>query len=175
MSETKQRVPSPPSEQIVIAQEDLNRLAKWVEFFQKLSPRVRLIPHTAEKNLNRILAQAEELLRQIKVIEPDYKLIGWPQQREVAFVLCLDSSPPRSGSTACGLNELYFFCFGGRAFTPTHFTWDGEDETTYHRSYSLNSFSDDLLSWNFIACELVVSRLKEFEQRVPKLKKPKTR
>lgn len=169
MSKDKKLVPDSPPVQIVVPQDDLKRLDEWLNFFKRLSPRVRLI-RPGESDFEGLLGRAERKLREQKDIEPKFKIIGWPQAEEIAFVLLINSSL-QPAEQLWEIRGTYLFCFGDRAFSPDHFEWDGdaEEDEGDSESFSLNGYAEDMISWNYIT-RLVVGKITDLQKQVPKMK-----
>lgn len=168
MGTKKQAVPPAPPAQIIVEEEDLAQLDVWVNFFQKLSLRVRLI-RPGESEFNGFLERAEGKLREKRVIEPSSQLVGWPREEQVAFALLINSARPGAAAPVYADDDIYFFCFGDLAFSPNYFGWDGDAENdNWSNSFSLGRYSEELISWDFIKSR-IIDKLKDLEKQIPKL------
>jgi len=162
-------VPEPPSEKIVVPEEDEIRLSEWISFFKGLSSRIKVVLPDNE-GFEEFIQETERILRREKHLESDYRLIGFPTQRSTAFAILINSAGPHSTDECCDCSGVFFFCFDDIAFSLNHFHWDGDAENgNFEKSFSLNFYTADLLKWSFIK-DLIIGRLKDLQNRVPPLK-----
>ena len=112
-------------------------------------------------------------MRKLKRIDKEEEgKIVWPEE-ELSFILIFNSSILEDKKQYFADN-LYLFYFGNIAFSLRHFEMDStlvdeeNDTFEYHDTYSLSSYSKDLLEWKFIA-KLIKNRIKELEEKVPPL------
>lgn len=162
-------VPEPPSEKIVVPEEDEARLLKWISFFEGLSSRIKIVLPDNEK-FEEFIQETEKILRREKHLGSDYRLIGFPIKRSTAFAILINSAAPNSIDERYECSEIFFFCFEDIAFSLNHFHWDGDmDSESSEQSFSLNFYTADLLKWSFIK-DLIIERLKTLQNRVPPLK-----
>ena len=124
------KVPEAPAEQVVIAQEDLQRLEDWISYFSRLSPRIKLF-HGTDPGVAHLLSEMKKKFREEKGMPDDQKIIGWPTVATTAFLLEVDSSLPNSPRPLHEFSNVHFFCFNDLAFGPRHFEWDGEGSETF--------------------------------------------
>ncbi|MCF7865185.1 MAG: hypothetical protein K9M11_01630 [Candidatus Pacebacteria bacterium] len=162
----KELVPEPPSVQIVIPSVDLKKMERWIAFFNGLSERVYLI-RPRDDAFGQFYRNAAEKLRVEKMLEDDYKILDWPKPEEIAFVVMINIAPPGSMFSDFNIGNSYFFCFGKRAFSVTHFVWDGDaEQCDWAKSYSLSSYTEAALSWPHIL-DIITGRIRELEDQVP--------
>lgn len=156
----------PPPEPCSIKEEAIPNIKKWVSYFRELSSRIKVItPEETEFNLDLWQEYAKDLLDDDNQIE----LVGWPKKDSVVFCVCINCS--LSTQALFGGYDFFLFCFNntdkGKAFGLHYFE---ETENTFDNvisTYSLENFSEDALSWNYVN-SLIVDRLKEIEKIVPK-------
>ena len=161
-------VPESPKEQVIVSQEDLQRLEAWIEFFRKMSPRISVML-TRDDDFGGFMERSACALRSRKLINENYEIVDWPKEGEVAFVIRIDSSVPGSAVRTCNADDAYFFCFDDLAFGLLYFEWDGDPgNDNWAETYSLASYSDHAVSWEYIASR-IAEKVSELEDRVPPL------
>lgn len=160
-------VPSPPVPEIIEEKFQKN-LDEWINFFRKLSPRIKVYTRNGA-GFNDVYDSLEERVRKICRLE-DENTISFPEERRVAFFLQYNSSLiaelPKFDD-----NNFYVFCFYDYAFSLSCFEWDGDgEEDPNNRNYSVHEWGRNANTWNYVT-RLIISYLKEIEGAVEKVPK----
>lgn len=153
-------IPLPPSPE-TIDEKNQEYLQKWILYFKRLSPRVKVILNKNSKfNLDFFLSKVKEWIN-----EGEVEVEDWPTEEQLAFIISIDSSLPKEKPKHL-IEDTYFFCYGNVAFSLRHFERDSINEESMNSVFSLFDYSEDLLEWKFI-CSLIKKRLEEFKKYVP--------
>lgn len=166
-------IPKPP-EQVVLDEIAEKRLEEWVDYFKKLHPRIRVV-RVSDDDFDKRFEQAYKIVQYLvngvtdELIPVDpYEIIGWPNKSKVAFLLSYDRSFP-GHEPKYDDRSTYVFCYHNHAFGLNYFHSDSsldEGEDYDPRSYSLDSYVENALSWAYIT-SLINERIEEIEQSVP--------
>lgn len=160
-------IPEPP-DPLVIPEEDLVRLERWMAFFRGLSSRV-FVMQPRDDEFGDFLKKAEENLRERKFIGPDQIIIGWPTEERIAFVVSVNTASPGAIVSEHTLYDAVVFCFGDIAFRSHYFEWDGDAESNnWVDTWSLASYPKSALSWSYLAGR-IIDQVRKLEKQVPDL------
>jgi hypothetical protein len=160
-------IPESPKPEVVEDKSE-ERVKGWVDYFKRLSPRLKVIEPTDEEFqwvMDSSLLFAKDRIDRGR----EEYIADWPKPEEVLFVVVTDSS--LVGHEPKFMTEdVRIFCVN-RAFGPDYFYWDGDgEEDPDCRSYSLSSYSEKALSWNYVA-KLIKDNLTRISKAVPKVPK----
>lgn len=155
-----------------IGQTNQKFLDAWVNYFKNLSPRIKII-FPGDKNFN--FEDIKTKTAALKNLDPEDKgKIIWPDEK-LAFMLIFDANV-LGDKPEYFVRNTYLFYFGDIAFSLHHFEVDSviidegdaftATEYEYLGTYSLSSYSEDLLEWKFIAT-LIKSAIRDIENKVP--------
>ena len=147
-------VPDTPRPQSIstIAEE---RLAKWIDYFKNLSPRIRMILpaeetfFTVQKLKTMATAMAQKDLN-------SEQLQSWPMTENIAFAIAYDSSHPGCPAKF-EPKDIYIFCLKGtegKAFGLSCFAQD--DKNIDPSSHSLRWCPKNALRWKYAAAAIAL-------------------
>jgi len=158
-------VPVAP-ETLKIEDKSVENMQGWITYFNNLSSRIILIlPSDPKFDLDQYKSKTMEQIN----LDKDQKIIGWPELKDIAFFVSFDSANPGHEKEFL-LNNSYLFCFKDLkpiAFGLDYFEWNGGDEdNTLSESYSLENFSENCLTWGFIA-NIIKKELERISISVP--------
>lgn len=143
----------------------------WIEYFINMSPRIRVCnPNEEGFDFKKFETTAKEFARRDYDIE-EVLLNDWPEQKDVAFIVCYDSAPPWHPKKEFLDKDIRIFCLDGRAFGIGYFERDGEndeDKYSHYYTYGLQGFPLSSLSWKYVA-GLIKSELIAIEAALPPL------
>lgn len=148
----------------MITQKVKDNIEKWIQYFKKLSSRI-IIKLPSDKDFDFDLYKSKTI--EINEIPEGGQLLDYPEKKQITFLLVYDSSLPGQKSEFL-IKNTYLFCYYGVAFGLNYFEWDGDGEDDqYCDNFSLRSYSERALSWEYIA-GLLKNRLIEIESSVEK-------
>lgn len=156
------KIPPPPKNQIIIAELDLLRIGSWIDFFKNLSPRI-IVRLPADEDFAEFLDDRQIILRKKKTIAKEHRLIGWPTEENIAFIIEINTSRLDAVILTFEWDEKYFFCFDDLAFSLGHFQWDGEGD---EQTFSLRHYQRTVLQWSYIT-KLITDRVERLANRIP--------
>lgn len=124
------------------------RLEEWILYFQNLSPRIKMILKT-DPNFN--LDIYKEFLLEKLDPEENAEITGWPSEKNVLFVIMINSSLEENNEEY-KTNNIFIFCLNNLAFGLDYFESEEDLEIGhFSNDYSLQNFPEDALSWSYIS------------------------
>jgi hypothetical protein len=158
MNDKESLVPEPPASETVKQKDEANRL-RWVEYLRDLSPRIKIYRDVNQALLDLYKKKVLEFIGSDSII-----LDGWPEHKDVAFML-LWNSVPGEVHADFPLENIYLFCYGKKAFGIADFEYD-DREGMDSNLYSLRLFPDEYLTWYGVT-KIIKSSIEEVEDMVP--------